>query len=70
MECESDSLAAATHSADREEGVLGAGVWGLWWCQVCRDTTASATEVRALAESFFEPLVAGDKKASLASLSP
>ena len=30
MECESDSLAAATPSADREEGVLGAGVWGLW----------------------------------------
>ena len=45
------------------------GLRGLWWCQVCRDTTASATEVRALAESFFEPLVAGDQKASLASLS-
>ena len=30
--------------------------------------TASASGVIALAESFFEPLVAGDQKASLASL--
>ena len=30
--------------------------------------TASAAGVRALSESFFEPLVAGDQKASLASL--
>ena len=29
-----------------------------------------AAEVTALSESFFEPLVAGDQKASLASLSP
>ena len=32
--------------------------------------TVSATGVMALSESFFEPLVAGDQKASLASLSP
>ena len=32
--------------------------------------TASATGVLALSESFFEPLVAGDQNASLASLSP
>ena len=32
--------------------------------------TASASGVTALTESFFEPLVAGDQKASLASLSP
>ena len=32
--------------------------------------TASTAGVMALSESFFEPLVAGDQKASLASLSP
>ena len=32
--------------------------------------TASTTGVMAPSESFFEPLVAGDQKASLASLSP
>ena len=31
--------------------------------------TASAAGVMALSESFFEPLAAGDQKASLASLS-
>ena len=45
---------------------------------VCRDRggakcagtpTASATGIMALSESFFEPLIAGDQKASLASLS-
>ena len=45
----------------------------------CRDTgsakyagtqTASAAGVMALSEDFFEPLVAGDGKTSLASLSP
>ena len=45
---------------------------------VCRDPggakwsgtqTASAMGVTALSESFFEPLVADDQKASLASLS-
>ena len=32
--------------------------------------TASATGVMALSESFFQPLVAGDQEAFLASLSP
>ena len=32
--------------------------------------TASAPGIMALSESFVEPLVAGGKKASLASLSP
>ena len=32
--------------------------------------TASATVVMALSESIFKPLVAGDQKSSLASLSP
>ena len=32
--------------------------------------TASGAGVMALSESFFEPLVSGDQKASLASLSP
>ena len=32
--------------------------------------TASAAGVMTLSESFFEPLVADDQKASLASLSP
>ena len=32
--------------------------------------TASAVGVMDLSESFFEPLVAGDQKASLASLCP
>ena len=45
----------------------------------CRDTgsakyagtqAASAAGVMALSESLFEPLVAGDQEASLASLSP
>ena len=31
--------------------------------------TASATRALSLLESFFEPLIAGDQKASLASLS-
>ena len=44
-------------------------LFGLWGPRhkVCR--TASAPEVIALSESFFKPLVAGDQKASLASLS-
>ena len=40
------------------------------WCQVCRDRTVSAAGVMALSESFFQPLIAYDQKASLASLSP
>ena len=49
------------------------GLWGPWQCQLCRDTVASARGVVALSESFFffffEPLVAGDQKVSLATLS-
>ena len=33
-------------------------------------TQTASTGVMALSESFFEPLVAGDQKASLARLSP
>ena len=37
----------------------------------CAGTRAASTAgVRALSESFPKPLVAGDEKASLASLSP
>ena len=37
----------------------------------CTETwTVSAAGVMALSESFFEPLIAGDQIASLASLSP
>ena len=39
-------------------GIKRAGTW-----------TASIAGVMALSESFFEPLVAGDQKASLTSLS-
>ena len=48
-------------------------------CLACRDPggakcagtwIASAAGVMALSESLFEPLVAGDQEASLASLSP
>ena len=35
-----------------------------------RTRTASAAGVTSLSESFFEPLVASDQKASFASLSP
>ena len=54
--------------------------WAWTWrsCLAFRDSgstkcaatwTASAAGVKALSESFFEPLVAGDQKASLGSLS-
>jgi len=42
------------------------GLQGPWWCQVCRDTDCLHAGVMALSESFFEPLIAGDQKASLA----
>ena len=45
------------------------GLRGPGWHQVCMDMTASATGVMALSESFLEPLVAGNQKASLTSLS-
>ena len=43
-------------------GTLAAPSAGIW--------TASAVGVRALPESFFKPLVAGDQEASFARLSP
>ena len=43
---------------------------GPWWCQVYRDWTDSTAGVMVLSESFFQPLLADDQKASLASLSP
>ena len=52
------------------EGSTAAWLAGTLVCQLRRDMTASAPGVMVLSESFFEPLVAGDKKASLASLSP
>ena len=56
----------------RVEREGGSAVWlaGTLVCQLRRDMTASAPGVMVLSESFFEPLVAGDQKASLASLSP
>ena len=42
--------------------LVASSVQGTW--------TASVADVRALSESFFEPLVTGNQKASLASLSP
>ena len=56
----------------RVEREGGSAVWlaGTLVCQLRRDMTASAPGVMVLSESFFEPLVVGDQKASLASLSP
>ena len=45
------------------------GLQGPWCCQVFGTQTASVAGVRALSESFLELLVAGDQRASLASLS-
>ena len=44
------------------ETLVAASVQGHW--------TASVAGIMALPESFFKPLVAGDQKASLTSLSP
>ena len=46
------------------------GLRGPWQRQVCRTWTASTAGVMALSESFLEPFVAGNQKASLADLSP
>ena len=46
------------------------GLRGPWQCQVCRDTDCLCPRSYGLVSLFFEPLVAGDQKASLASLSP
>ena len=53
------------------EGDAAAWLAGTLVAPSCAGTwTASATSIIALSESFFEPLAAGDQKASLASLSP
>ena len=53
------------------EGGAAAWVAGTLCSTKCAGTrTASVVGVRALPESFFKPLVAGDQEASLASLSP
>ena len=46
------------------------GLWAPWQHPVCRDMDAFTAGVMTLSEPFFEPLVAGDQKASLASLFP
>ena len=56
----------------RVEHEGGAAAWlaGTLAAQCSGTQTASTPGVMALAESFFEALIAGDQKASLASLSP
>ena len=54
----------------RVEREGGAAAWLVGTLAVCGTQTASAAGVMALSESFFEPLVADNQKASLASLSP
>ena len=63
--CVSSALVRVEHGG-------GTAAWLPGTCDTkCAGTwTASATGFMALSESFFEPLVAGDQKASLASLSP
>ena len=51
------------------EGGTAAWLVGILGSTKCAGTwTASTTAVMALSESFFKPLIAGDQKASLASL--
>ena len=45
-------------------------LWGLWQGKVFRDMDCLCHRVVALSGPFLEPLVAGNQKASLASLSP
>ena len=52
------------------EGVQLLGLLGPDSSKCVGTGTASMAGVTALSESFFEPLVAGNQKASLASLSP
>ena len=53
----------------RVEREGGAAAWLVGTLAVCGTRTASAAGVMALSESFFEPLVADNQKASLASFS-
>ena len=51
------------------EGGKAAGVAGMLMAPSMQDTDCLATGIMVLSESFFEPLVAGNQKASFASLS-
>ena len=46
------------------------GLWGPWWRQVSRDTDCLCCRSYGPIRVFFEPLVDGDQKVSLSSLSP
>ena len=63
-------FACGSSAAVRVEREGGAAAWLAGTLEVAGTWTASATGVMALSESFFKPLVAGDQKASLTSLSP
>ena len=68
-----DSFACGSPDPVRVECEGGTAAWlvgTLVVPNVQGHRTASAAGVMALSESFFEPLVASDQKASLASLSP
>ena len=56
----------------RVECNRGAAAWlvGTLPASMCRGMECLHPEVMALSESFSEPLLAGNQKASLASLSP
>ena len=54
----------------RVEHEGGTAAWDPGSIKCAGTWTASAAGVMALSESFFEPLVTGDQKAFLASLSP
>ena len=61
-------FACGSSAPVRVESEGGTAVW-LAGTLVAGTWTASAAGIMVLAESFFKPLVAGDQKASLASLS-
>ena len=63
-------FACGSSASVRVEREGGAAAWLVGTLAVCGTRTASAAGVMALSESFFEPLVAGNQKASSASLSP
>ena len=46
------------------------GLWRPWWHKMCRDTDCLCRKSYGPIRVFFEDSVAGDQKASLASLSP
>ena len=66
------SFACGSSAPERVECESGITAWlaGTLTAPCAGTQTASDIGVMALSESFFESLVAGDQKASLASLSP